>query len=126
MNHELLQYLDVLAVSEVFARFSREDLIELMEAARARVVELEKDQAIYRYGDAIHMMGIVLEGTIFAEADNAEGEKTTLNRLTRGDEFGAYLVVSGARRSPMRVYAGSRAKVMYFDIERLATSPEKG
>ena len=125
MNRNLNRYIDTLLGSEIFSGFTPADMQHVFELSRARVVEFRKDEAVYRYGDAVREMGVVLEGTIIVEANNAEGEKTNLNILMQGDEFGVYLVVSGARRSPMSVYAASRSKVMYFDIERMSQLQNK-
>ena len=126
MKRDLDRYINTLLGCELFAGFTREDVAELMALARAKVVEYKKDEPIYHCGDQVQSMGLVLEGTVVVEADDAEGDKTNLNILTSGDEFGAFLVVSGARHSPMNVYAAARAKVMFLDIERLAMSPNRG
>ena len=59
------------------------------------------------------------------ESSDAEGEDTNLNMLRKGDEFGAFVVLSGSMRSLMHVYAGTRCAILSFDVRVLGVSRDK-
>ena len=63
---------------------------------------------------------LVLEGTVIVEVSDAEGEDTNLNMLGKGDEFGAFLAISGNAKSLMHIYAGTRCTLMLFDVAALS------
>lgn len=118
----LEQYMDVLKRSDMFRGIEEARLLALLTAMRARVSSFARGETIYRYGDEIREIALVLEGTVVVEASDPEGEDTNLNMLGRGDEFGAFLVISGNTKSLMHIYAGTRCAVLMFDLRWAGTS----
>lgn len=122
MKQDLLQYSEVLANSDIFRGIEGEQLAALLEVMRARVLRFAKGETIYRVGDEVLESALVLEGTVIVEASDAEGDETNMNMLRRGDEFGAYIALSGDTRSPMHVYAGTRCAILMYDLLAVSAS----
>lgn len=125
MERNLEKYREILTQSEVFRGIEGDKLLRILNAMGARVVEYAKGEIIYRYGDEVRETALVLEGTVAVEAEDAEGEDINLNMLHKGDEFGAFLVVSGNMRSLMHIYAGTRCAVLMFDLRALAMGGDR-
>ena len=128
MKYDLRKYYDGLLNSELFTGLDRENLRAVLELTHARLKNLKKNEIIYHYGDDVREVGIVLDGFVVAEANNAEGEKTNLSMVMPGEEFGAFLILSGETRSTMQVYAGARSVVVFLDmtalVQETSHSPE--
>ncbi|MBR1560488.1 MAG: Crp/Fnr family transcriptional regulator [Clostridia bacterium] len=118
MKDGLKEYLPLLSRSEIFRGIEGAKLSGMLRSMDARVAEYEKDETIYRIGDMVREAAIVLEGTVMVEDIDAEGGSTSVSIRQPGDEFGAHLVISGSRRSPMRLYAATRCKLIHFDVTR--------
>ena len=118
MRQSLEKYREILARSDIFRGIGDDSLAAMLTAMRAHVVTYARGEMIYRYGDEVRQDALVLEGTVIVEASDAEGEDTNLNMLGAGDEFGAFMVISGNARSLMNVYAGTRCTVLMFDLRR--------
>ena len=123
MKQDLERYRGVLEQSEMFRGLVDDERLELLGAMRARVVRYAKGETIYRVGDGVTESALVLEGTVIVDASDAEGDDTNLNMLRRGDEFGAFLVLSGSKCSPMHVYAGARCTILVYDLLSIVAKP---
>ena len=119
MKQDLLEYRNILDQCGFFDGLDGDRLSRALEGLHARVTNFHKGETIYRSGDMVGYSALVLEGIVMVDTNDAEGEKTNLNMLRAGEEFGAYLVVSGCNRSPMRVWAGSDCVILMMDIRAL-------
>ena len=119
MRQDILHYRNILSQCGFFDGLDGEALSRALDGLRARLAHFEKGQTIYRPGDTVRDSAILLEGMVMVETNDAEGEKTALNLMRVGDEFGAYLAVSGNKRSPMRVWAGSDCVILMLEISAL-------
>ena len=119
MKQDMMRYQETLTRSNLFRGMTGDALSGALEALGARVAHFEKGETIYRQGDAVYESAVVLEGMVVIEAEDIEGDRTNVNMLYPGEEFGACLVISGRMRSPLRVYAGRECVVLMADIMRL-------
>lgn len=122
MREDLRQYIGALRQCELFRGIGDDAVISLLEEAQARVSEYGKGELILSYGDHVSRMGIVLEGMVTIEVDEASGDKINMNMMGPGNEFGGFHVVSGHTHSWMSIYAGSRCRIMYLDVLSICNS----
>lgn len=125
MKQSVEKYRNVLSECDIFRGIDADRLMALLDTMQARVVHYARGETICRYGDEVRVSALVLEGTVVVEASDAEGEDTNLNMLGKGDEFGAFLVVSGNMRCPMHIYAGTRCTLLLLDLGRMGVAREK-
>lgn len=116
MKQDLNQYTEALRACGIFKDAENEQIPAMLDILKARVVEYSKGETIFRIGDTVREAAVVLDGTVVVETNDAEGEKTTLNMLRQGDEFGVYMVLSGNNRCPMHIYATSHCELMLMDV----------
>ena len=126
MKEELYYYLPMLSRCEIFRGIDADRLSGILEDMDARLVEYERGETIYRCGDTVCLAGIVLEGAVMVGDEDMDGGSVSINLLGPGDELGTYLVVSGKRRSSMRVYTVARCRLMLFDIARFIDGGARG
>lgn len=125
MMQDIERYQDILTRSDMFRGIEGDRLIALLDAMQARVVTFARGETIYRLGDEIRETALVLEGTVIVEASDPEGEDTNLNMLGQGEEFGAFLVLSGNARNLMHIYAGARCVLMLFDLRAVGDGGDR-
>lgn len=119
MREEFCQYLSTLSRCALFRGIPTERLSDMLDRVDARVVEFNRGETIYRYGDTVSDAAIVLEGAVMVEDVDMDGGSVNILLREEGDELGAILVVSGKRRSFMRVYAAARSRLLLFDLHTL-------
>lgn len=119
MKEELYYYLPMLTRCEIFRGIDADRLAGILEDMDARLMEYDRGETIYRCGDTVRLGAIVLEGAVTVGDEDMDGGSVSITLLEPGDEFGAYLVVSGKRRSPMHVYAVAKCRLLFFDVARL-------
>lgn len=125
MKRSLERYLDILTQSDLFRGIEGDRLIPLLHRMRARVATYAKGETIYRCGDEMRETSVVLSGTVLVEASDDEGEDVNLTMVRQGEEFGAFMALSGSTRGFMRLYAGTRCTVVTFDLGAVGRNPTK-
>ena len=119
MREELYRYLPMLCRCEIFRGLDADCLADILGEMDARLADFDRGDAIYRCGDMVRLVAIVLEGAVTVGDEDVDGGSINISMLEPGDELGAYLVVSGKQRSAMCVYAAARCRLMLFDLEKL-------
>ncbi len=125
MREELYYYLPMLSRCEIFRGIDGDRLADILGDMDARLMEYDRGETIYRCGDVVRLGAIVLEGAVTVGDEDMDGGSVNITLLEPGDALGAYMIVSGVHRLPMRVYAAARCKLMLFDLEKLLSRDDR-
>jgi CRP-like cAMP-binding protein len=77
----------------LFEGFDEQRLNEI--AAGSRIEAYAPGEAVTYAGEAVHSLGVVLEGELSASVANDDGSPRTLGRLGAGETFGEMALMSG-------------------------------
>ena len=108
--------------SLLFEGISRDEVEELFGCLKPQLVHYARGEVIYRSGEAITRMGMVLEGAVRVECANVWGENTLLVMVEPGKTFGeAY--AAGAPGEPLLIdiVADKDSDILMFDVARFTT-----
>ncbi len=105
--------------SVLFEGLDRSQVEALFGCLKPELRNYSRGDVIYRAGDAITRMGMVLEGAVRVECANVWGENTLLVMVEPGKTFGeAY--AAGAPTEPLLIdiVADKDSEILMFDVER--------
>ncbi|MGN0595880.1 MAG: cyclic nucleotide-binding domain-containing protein, partial [Ruminiclostridium sp.] len=89
MNYQLLQK------SHLFGDIDKNELSKLLECLEYREKDFEKDEIIFRAGEKLSKIGVVLKGSVNIESYDFLGAKSIFAHLSEGDIFGEAYALAG-------------------------------
>lgn len=116
------RYLSALKRTRLFAGIKEEEIASLLRCLNARMKHYEKGAYIFRQGERIGEIALLLEGSLHIQRDDYWGNRSILGSIGAGELFGeAYM---GAESSTMHhdVVAVTDSAVIFFDVRRVITT----
>ncbi len=106
--------------SLLFEGLTRAEVEELFSCIAPDLRHYERGQAIFRAGEAVTHMGMVLEGAVRVECGNVWGENTLLVMVEPGKTFGeAYACGTPGKPLLIDIVADKDSQILMFDVEQL-------
>lgn len=115
------EYLSIVTKNPLFASIAEAEIRALLTCLGAEQSEIPRDGFALMAGDTPNYIGIVLEGKLQINREDAEGNRALLDTLFPGDFFGETLVCAEVKHSPVSILAVAPSKVMKLDFRRLLT-----
>ncbi len=109
----------ILAKTRLFDGISVGDISEILSCLNAKAVEYAKDEAIFRAGDTITHLGLVLSGAVNIEHDDVWGNRSILGRIEAGSVFGETYACAPERPLMVSAIASERSKVMLLGVSSI-------
>ena len=106
----------------LFRGSSPEETERIVGGLGARVKAYQKGEYIYRAGDCICEMGIVLSGSVNIESDDLWGNRSILNHIAPGQIFAETYACIPGEPMMVSVAADETAEVLFLDMARLLES----
>lgn len=78
-----------------------------------------RGEAIFREGDPVEMVAVVLAGSVQIVRTDTAGNRMILASFGTGEVFGESIVCAGLARSPVSVFAVEDASVLFIPFRRL-------
>ena len=115
------KYLPVLKRTKLFAGVGAEELPVMLNCLGAVVRGYRKGEYVFRYGEQIGSITVLVEGRLLIQKDDYWGNRSIVNVIEPGELFGeAYAAPdSGALRND--VLAAEDSTAVFFDIQRVLT-----
>ena len=108
-----------LSNTPLFRGVSPEEVEQMLPCLGASERSFGKDEVIFRAGDTVQSMGLVLSGCVRIENDDVWGNRSILDQLEPGQIFAeTYACIPG---EPLMVnaVAGAPTQVLFLDAARL-------
>lgn len=77
----------LLSGTPLFRGTAQEEIKSMLSCLKAREQSYKKNEAIYRAGDQVQELGLVLSGSVCIEYDDIWGERTMLDRIALSAEL---------------------------------------
>ncbi|MCI1305090.1 MAG: Crp/Fnr family transcriptional regulator [Lachnospiraceae bacterium] len=111
--------LSILRSSVIFDGISREEILTLLPCLENQKKVFEKGEAIFRAGDRISMIGLLLSGSAHIERYDYWGGRHIVNALRPGDLFGESYAASPQNVINVTVLADTGASVLFLNLSRI-------
>lgn len=84
--------------------------------------QYEKGETIYREGQRIECMGLVLSGSVNIESNDIWGNRSILGHVEEGEIFGETYACIPGEPLMINVSACERAEILFLNVSRLLTT----
>lgn len=112
-------YAKTLLRCPLFQGVGEEDLLGMLACLGARKARFEKGAFIFREGERIESLGIVLSGAVQVVQEDYYGNRTILAHVTSGELFGESFACARAEALPVNVTAAETSTVLLLDCRRI-------
>ncbi len=120
------EYLEILIRSRLFAKIKGTELDEMLACLTPAKKNFKKGTYIYRDGEQIFSMGLVLSGSIHILKEDYWGNRTILAEVQTGQLFGEAYACSDTAKISVSAVAAQNSTVLFFDVKRILTPCASG
>jgi CRP-like cAMP-binding protein len=114
----------ILRKNPLFLGISGGEIETMLACLKVRIELFGKGDCIFRQGDPVPALGVVLDGSVFVEAGDYWGNVNILDRVGAGGMFGEAFACMPGVASPVNAVAAQKSKVLLLDAARvIATCP---
>jgi CRP-like cAMP-binding protein len=108
-----------LSTTPLFKEITETEITKILPCLLGEEKTYEKGEFIYRTGDHIHSIGILLSGKISIENDDLWGNKTILNMITPGNVFAESYACIPGEQLMVNIVSISKSQILYLDMVHL-------
>ena len=112
-------YVSVLQKSPLFSGLSDADIEKLSACISAREKQAKREEFIFRAGDAVRHVYLILSGSMHIIDEDFWGNRTLIETMTAGTLFGEAYALTSAPRHLVGVIAAEDSSILEIDPVRL-------
>ena len=111
----LKKFLPVIKRSTLFRGISEEEILAMLRCLQVHVKSYGKKDFIYRNGDDMSEMGLVLSGSVHLIKEDYLGKRSILARIPEGQVFGEVFACLNQKPVNMSIVAPAAVEILYLD-----------
>jgi len=116
------RYLATLKRTRLFAGITESEIGSLLGCLSARLKQYEKGACIFRQGERIGEIALLLCGSLHIQRDDYWGNRSILGSIGEGELFGEAYLTADSSTMQHDVVAVTDSTVIFFDIRRVLTT----
>lgn len=113
------KYLEILKKCPLFYNIEDEHLLRMLNCLGAKVVFFDKKYTVFREGDKIKHVGIVLSGSVQVVQIDFYGNRSILNSVEPSQVFGEAFACAEADFLPVSIIANEPSEIMLIDCSHI-------
>lgn len=113
--------LKTISSSPLFEGLGAEETEQALRILEAETEAFSKGELIHAPACEMNKSGLVLEGIVQVCMDDSHGHRSIMATVEKGVTFGESLCFLGIRESPVSVYAGENAVILWLKPQKLRT-----
>jgi len=117
-----VDHTEFLAGTKLFEGSTSEEIKSMLECLGARERRFKEGARIYRMGDTIKTVGLVLEGCVRIENVDVWGNVNVLGTMEVGDAFGAAYAAVPDEPLMVDVVAAKDSRVLFVKLSKVLTT----
>jgi len=117
-----VDHTEFLAGTKLFEGSTSEEIKSMLECLGARERRFKEGARIYRMGDTIKTVGLVLEGCVRIESVDIWGNVSVLGTMEVGDAFGATYAAVPDEPLMVDVVAAKDSRVLFVKLSKVLTT----
>lgn len=111
-----------LSTTPLFRGITEAEIEKILPCLLAKDKTYKKGEYIYRTGDQIHSIGILLSGKISIENDDLWGNKIILNMISPGNVFAETYACIPGEQLMTNIVAIENSQILYLDMVHLLST----
>lgn len=120
-NRKIMDKYDILAVNPLFKGMTGAEIESILGCLKARHTVYEKDKDVYRIGDEIKAIGIVLSGCVHITKNDMMGNVHIIQNAEAGELFAEAYACQQSSYSQVNVIAAQKSKILFIDVNKILT-----
>ena len=114
-------YIETLRRTQLFSGVSNSEISAMLGCLQARSCTFKKGEYVFREGEHIDNITILVEGKLLIQRDDYWGNRSIVNVLRVGEMFGEAYVAPESGSLLNDVIAEDDSTVIFFDVRRILT-----
>jgi len=115
------KYIPILKRTKLFSGISEEDIESMLSCLDASVREFKKGEYVFRGGEHIGQITVLLSGELHIQRDDYWGNRDIVNRISVGEMFGEAYIAPESGALLNDVVALEDSTVIFFNVKRITT-----
>ena len=115
-------FIDVLKRTKLFSGVSEEEILLMSSCLDAKLKEYKKGEYVFRQGQHISQITVLLKGNIHIQKDDYWGNRTIVNNISVGEIFGEAYIAPESGALLNDVVAVEDSSVAFFDVKKIITA----
>lgn len=115
------QYIPILKQTRLFAGLGDEEIAAMMTCLQAARHTCRKGEYVYRQGEVLDTITILVEGKLHIQSDDYWGNRTILHVINEGEMFGEAYAVPNSEPLLNDVVAVEDSVILCFEVRKLLT-----
>lgn len=103
----------------LFQGITAEEMNQMLQCLQANFKVYEKGECIYRIGDYIESMGVIVKGSVLIEHDDAWGNGHIIERIGKGQVFAETYACVSSEPLMINVVAAEKTEIMFLNMARV-------
>ena len=116
------KYIPIMISSQIFSGINEKDAESLLGCLQARCAQFKKGEYIFRQGQYINSIAMLVEGRIHIQQDDYWGNRSIMNIIHKGEMFGESYAMQQSEPFLNDAVAVENSTVIFFDINRMLTT----
>ncbi len=119
-NGDFMQkYTQILKKTRLFSGIAENEITPMLSCLDASVKHYKKGEYVFRHGQRIDRITVLISGDIHIQKDDYWGNRTIINRITPGEMFGEAYITPESGALINDVVANNDSTVMFFDVKKM-------
>ena len=114
-------YLSVIKKSPLFSGITGEETEDMLGCLSAQHKKYKKGQFIFRTGETISAVGMVLSGSVHIIKEDFWGNRTIIAEVSPGSLFGETFACLKSEALGVSVLAAEHSEIIFLDVQRIMT-----
>ncbi len=115
------KYLQILKKTKLFSGIKEDEIDSILGCLSARACHFPKGEYIFRAGERITFMALLLEGRAHIQREDYWGNLSILNEIRPGEIFGESYAMPGSGAMPNSALAVTPCVLLFLDVRRVFT-----
>ncbi len=115
------KYIKILKNTQLFSGVGDNEISTMLNCLQANLLTFKKGQYIFREGEHIDSITVLVEGKLLVQHDDFWGNRNIVNMIRVGEMFGEAYVAPESGAILNDVIAEENSTVIFFDIKRILT-----
>lgn len=120
------EFYPIIKQSRLFEGIEDCELDTLLECLSAKIQEYKKGEYIFRIGEHVPCVGIVLEGSVHIIKEDYWGNRSIIGEMNAGKIFGEAYACSQKSEIGVSVVAAKECKIIFLNVSKLLDACSSG
>lgn len=113
------QYINLIKNTTIFDGINESEIESVLKCLSVTTQDYSRGEFIFRFGDKIESIGLVLEGAVNISYDDFWGNSNIITKISKGDFFAETYALVENCTSNINAISTLSTKVMFFNVKKL-------